>query len=237
MESGRARWRWHALRNCAGAPESMSVCATLGLARGLDRAETYHAGERVVHHPESRQRRLSLVRRVRSAPMRRAEPGSHLLEPRAESVRRRWIDGFRIIIRRRESIGEYVVFQTCLNTECALTYGGHANFWRENFADAIAPAEAVESGFGKEDSIVFATCDFAQAGVHVARKSRTSRSGRAWSTCEVRRRLLVPIRAPLRRVDSVSFFAATRQSRVSSRRQIAGKQRREGTSVGISFTL
>ena len=66
------------------------------------------------------------------------------------------------------------------------------------------------------------------------RKSRKSRSGRTWRNWAWRRKLLVPTRAPCRRFASVE---PTRQSRTSSRLQTAGNIRREGTSVGMSFTL
>src|SRR5260370_30304423 len=60
-----------------------------------------------------------------------------------------------------------MVFQARLNAERALTDGWHANIGRKNFADAIAPAETIESGFGEEDGFVFAAFDFAQARIHV----------------------------------------------------------------------
>ena len=44
------------------------------------------------------------------------------------------------------------------------------NVGREGFGDAIAPAQAIEAGFGEEDGIVFAALRFAEAGVHVATK-------------------------------------------------------------------
>ena len=37
-----------------------------------------------------------------------------------------------------------------------------------NFADATAPAEAIESSFGEHDCVVFAAFHFAETGVHVA---------------------------------------------------------------------
>ena len=66
------------------------------------------------------------------------------------------------------------------------------------------------------------------------RKWRKSRSGRICRNCACRRRLLVPTRAPCRRFASVE---PTRQSRTSSRLQTAGNIRRDGVSVGMSFTL
>jgi len=47
----------------------------------------------------------------------------------------------------------------------------------------------------------------------------------------------VPTRAPWRSLASVSPWLPMRASRVSSRRQTAGKQSRLGTSVGMSLTL
>src|SRR3989441_10106486 len=70
------------------------------------------------------------------------------------------------------------------------------------------------------------------------RSSCMSRSGRWWRNWDWRRRLLVPTRAPGGK--SLSFaprLCATKQSRTSSRWQIAGNASPAGVSVGTSFML
>ena len=49
-----------------------------------------------------------------------------------------------------------------------MAYGREKNLRRKRFGDAIAPAEAVEPGFGEEDGVVFAALGFAEAGVDIA---------------------------------------------------------------------
>ena len=71
------------------------------------------------------------------------------------------------IVKRRESVGNFCVFETRLNTKSALAHGRHADFRRKNLADAIAPAKTIESRFSEQDGIVFATFDFAQTRVNV----------------------------------------------------------------------
>jgi hypothetical protein len=72
------------------------------------------------------------------------------------------------IVERCECVGDIVVLKARLHTERALADGGHANFWRENFADAIAPPEAIQSSFSEEDRVVFAAFDLPQTSVYVA---------------------------------------------------------------------
>src|SRR6266404_41567 len=71
------------------------------------------------------------------------------------------------IVKRRESIGNFCVFETRLNAESALADGRHADVRRKNLADTIAPAKTIESGFSEQDGIVFAAFDFAQTRVNV----------------------------------------------------------------------
>src|SRR5437899_9979249 len=71
------------------------------------------------------------------------------------------------IVKRRESVGNFRVFESRLNAESALADGRHADVRRKNLADAIAPAKTIESRFSEQDGIVFAAFDFAQTGVNV----------------------------------------------------------------------
>src|SRR5882724_4109492 len=71
------------------------------------------------------------------------------------------------IVKRRESVGNLCVFETCLNAESALADGRHAHVRRKNLGDAIAPAKTIEPRFSEQDGIVFAALDFAQTGVNV----------------------------------------------------------------------
>src|SRR5262249_60748309 len=74
--------------------------------------------------------------------------------------------GFKIV-QRCEGIGEFRILQTRLNANCALADGGHADFWRQNLANAITPAEAIEAGFGEQNRVVLAAFDFAETCIDV----------------------------------------------------------------------
>src|SRR5258706_6653206 len=72
------------------------------------------------------------------------------------------------IIETAEDIGGFVVREAAFRGDCALAHGREKNIGREGFGYAIAPAEAVEAGFGQEDGVILAALRFAEAGVDVA---------------------------------------------------------------------
>src|SRR5271165_3226717 len=72
------------------------------------------------------------------------------------------------IIKFAENVRGFRVFHAGFDGDGALPHGRQGNFGRKGFGDFLAPAEAVESRFGKNDGVVLAAFDFAQARVHVA---------------------------------------------------------------------
>ncbi len=65
-------------------------------------------------------------------------------------------------------VGGIGIVGAAFDADGALADGGQERVGRENFGDAMRGAEAVESGFGEHDGVVFAAFDFAEAGVDVA---------------------------------------------------------------------
>lgn len=52
------------------------------------------------------------------------------------------------VIQRAQDFGGLGILQPALDGNGALPHRRHANVGREHFADALAPAETIESGFG-----------------------------------------------------------------------------------------
>src|SRR6266446_253433 len=74
------------------------------------------------------------------------------------------------IVQSAEDFGGFGIGQAAFGGDCSLTHGGQKNIRSKGFGDAIAPAEAVQAGFGEEYAIVFAALRFAQASVDIAAK-------------------------------------------------------------------
>src|SRR6267154_731828 len=74
------------------------------------------------------------------------------------------------IIESAEDIGGFVVGEAAFRGDCALAHGGEKNIGCESFGYAIAPAQAVQAGFGQEDGVVLAALRFAETSVDVAAK-------------------------------------------------------------------
>src|SRR5713101_2424864 len=72
------------------------------------------------------------------------------------------------VVQYCESVGHLRIFQASLNDDGALPDRGHAYVGRKRFTYALAPAEAVETCFRKQDGVIFAAGDFAQARVYIA---------------------------------------------------------------------
>jgi len=74
------------------------------------------------------------------------------------------------VVKRAKNLGGFGIGETTFGGNGALANGGKKNVGRESFGDAIAPTEAVETGFGEEDGVVFTALGFAEASVNVAAK-------------------------------------------------------------------
>src|SRR5579859_842026 len=72
------------------------------------------------------------------------------------------------VVEGSEDFGGLGVGEAALRGDGALTDGGHADVRGKGFADAVGPAEAVESGFGEHHGVVLAAFDFAQTSVDIA---------------------------------------------------------------------
>src|SRR5712692_5946590 len=72
------------------------------------------------------------------------------------------------IVQSAEDVGGFVVGEAAFSGNGTLADRGHADIGGKRFADAVRPAETVESGFGEHHSVVFAALDFAKTGVNVA---------------------------------------------------------------------
>ena len=72
------------------------------------------------------------------------------------------------VVELFERGGSLGVVGAAFDADGALADGGQENFGREDFGDAMRQAEAIESGFGEHDGVVFTAFDFAEARVHVA---------------------------------------------------------------------
>src|SRR6266478_8010901 len=74
------------------------------------------------------------------------------------------------VVESAQDFGGFGVGKTAFGSDSALADGGQKNIGRKGFGDAIAPAEAVEAGFGEENAVVLAALGFAEARVDIAAK-------------------------------------------------------------------
>src|SRR5216684_6385193 len=74
------------------------------------------------------------------------------------------------VVERAKDFGGFGVGKATFGGNRTLTHGGEKNIGRKCFGDAIAPAEAIEAGFGEEDGVVFTALRLAEAGVDIAAK-------------------------------------------------------------------
>src|SRR6266436_3047429 len=72
------------------------------------------------------------------------------------------------VVQSAEDFGGFGIGKAAFGGNRTLAHGREKNLWRKSFGDAIAPAEAVEPGFGEEDGVVFTALGFAEAGVDIA---------------------------------------------------------------------
>src|SRR5215468_9336686 len=70
------------------------------------------------------------------------------------TLRNNRLAGFEIV-KLRNSFRHFLVPYASLNTNCALANSWHENIWAESFRNARAQAEAVKSGLGKQNCVVF----------------------------------------------------------------------------------
>src|SRR5260221_5127204 len=76
---------------------------------------------------------------------------------------------FHVVQLGQKFVG-VAIAHTGLDGDGALPDRGQRNIGRNRFSDFLAPAEAVEACFRKDDGVVFATFHFAEPHVHIAAK-------------------------------------------------------------------
>src|SRR5258707_14453769 len=72
------------------------------------------------------------------------------------------------VVQSAEDFGGFGIGKAAFGGNRTLAHGREKNLWRKSFDDAIAPAKAVEPGFGQEDCVAFTALGFAAACVDLA---------------------------------------------------------------------